>query len=267
MAQYIESIISYFDILGFKNLVARSPDPENVARKLRALKRHSATDAEIAELYGSTFTNFSDLVLRTVPVQPHPETGAVGTLFWELVDLVHVQGELIRDGVLLRGAVTVGQIYVQDGISFGPGLIRAYELESTVALYPRVIADPVIFKKLRLTPSLGAHDYEEDIKYLRQVLSQDNDGIWYLDYLRAFEAEADSPKAYLQLLCDHRDLIVNALNDVAELNSVAVKYGWLVNYHNRWIGRLNEAFAAQFGQDKKELFVFPDTPVLPSLVP
>jgi hypothetical protein len=265
MAQYTESIISYFDILGFKNLVARTPDPEEIARKVRALKRHSATDAEIAELYGSTFTNFSDLVLRTVPVQQDVETGAVGTLFWELVDLVHVQGELIRDGVLLRGAVTVGEIYVQDGISFGPGLIRAYELESTVALYPRVIADPVIFEKLQLTPSLGAHSYEEDIQYLRQVLSKDNDGVWYLDYLRAFEAEADSPRAYLQLLCDHRDLIVNALSDVATLNSIAVKYGWLVNYHNRSIIRMKDSFFAHLGQDKKHLLVVPDTPVLPSL--
>lgn len=266
MAQYTESIISYFDILGFKNLVARSPNPEDVARKLRALRHHSSTDAEISELYGTTFTNFSDLILRTVPVQPHVETGAAGTLFSELVDLVHVQGELIRDGVLLRGAVTVGQIYVQDGISFGPGLIRAYELESTVALYPRVIADPVIFEKLRLKPSLGAHSYEEDIRYLRQVLTKDNDGIWYLDYLRAFETEADSPIRYLQLLSDHRDLIVNALNDVAELNSVAVKYGWLVNYHNRRIGRLGDAFVAQHGHDKKDLFVSSDTPALPSLV-
>src|ERR1700734_3254725 len=125
MAQYTESIITYFDILGFKALVARSADPEEVARKLRALKRHSNMDEEISELYGSTFTNFSDLVLRTVPVQQNLHITGRGTLFWELLDLVHVQAELIKSKVLLRGALTIGDIYVRDGITFGPGLIRA----------------------------------------------------------------------------------------------------------------------------------------------
>jgi hypothetical protein len=265
MAQYTESIISYFDILGFKTIVDKSIDPEEVARKLRALRRHSATDGDMAELYGSTFTNFSDLVLRTVPVH-QTKTGGGGSLFWEIIDLVHVQGELIRSGVLLRGALTIGEIFIQDGIVFGPGLIRAYELESKVALYPRVIVDPVVFEKLKTLPSLSAHSYDEEIGYLRQVLSKDNDGIWYIDYLRAFEAEADSPSKYVALLGSHRDLITKGLENIPHLDSVASKYGWLVNYHNRLIGGFNDDYLKSLGHDKKDLFVLVKSAALPSIL-
>ena len=101
MAQYTKSLVSYFDILGFRKIVAEAPSPEYVASKLQALARFSSPDNTIGETFGNTFTNFSDLVLRTVPVDPNSQLrGGEGLLYWELLDLVHVQAELIADGVL-----------------------------------------------------------------------------------------------------------------------------------------------------------------------
>ncbi len=44
-------------------------------------------------------------------------------------------------GFLLRGGITVGQIIHDDECVFGPGLNRAYELESKIATYPRFVLD------------------------------------------------------------------------------------------------------------------------------
>jgi hypothetical protein len=153
MAEYTKSIVSYFDTLGFRRIVENSSSPEHVAQKLKALARFSSPSPDIIDMFGNTFTNFSDLVLRTTPITSNSilREGA-GLLYWELMDLVHVQAELIAQGVLLRGSITVGDIFMHEEIVFGPALIRAYELESTVATAPRVIIDPDVFRLLEQYP-------------------------------------------------------------------------------------------------------------------
>jgi hypothetical protein len=64
-----------------------------------------------------------------------------GLLCWELLDLVHAQPELVREAVLLRSGLTIGNVFVDNAITFGPALIRAFELENDVAVSPRVIVD------------------------------------------------------------------------------------------------------------------------------
>ncbi len=51
--------------------------------------------------------------------------------------------QLLQGGVLLRGAIAEGLLVHEDNLVFGPGLIRAYELESRTAQFPRVILDSV----------------------------------------------------------------------------------------------------------------------------
>jgi hypothetical protein len=267
MAQYTKSLVSYFDILGFRKIVAEAPSPEYVASKLQALARFSSPDNTIAETFGNTFTNFSDLVLRTVPVDPNSQLrGGEGLLYWELLDLVHVQAELIADGVLLRGSITFGDIFIDEKTVFGPALIRAYELEDQVAIAPRVIVDPKVFAFLEKYPALRGHDVEDEMQYLCRVLRKDNDGVWFIDYLRAFATEANDQAAYLRFLKAHRQLILDRLPEFEQLTSVLAKYGWLVNYHNVWVSGLNDDALEKLGATKETLFVPDDvTALLPSI--
>ncbi len=265
MAQYTTSIISYFDVLGFRALIASDQNAESVAQKLRALRRHSETDADIAQMQGSTFTNFSDLVLRTIPLHQRNGSTQEHLLFMELLDLVHIQADLIRSEVLLRGALTIGQIYASGDVTFGPGLVRAYELESTVALYPRVIIDPEVFETLRDNPALRTQSYENEVRDMLQLISQGSDGVWFIDYLRAIESELDHPADYLELLKEHRDLITSKISDVSGLDSVASKFGWLRSYHNSHIGTLDDKRLRSSGCEKKDLLVSTESEALPML--
>jgi hypothetical protein len=268
MAEYTKSIVSYFDILGFRRIVEESSSPEHVAQKLKALARFSSPSPDIMDMFGNTFTNFSDLVLRTTPIASNsPLREGAGLLYWELMDLVHVQAELVAQGVLLRGSITVGDIFIREEIVFGPALIRAYELESKVATAPRVIIDPEVFRSLEQYPSLRGHEIEDEMQYLCRVLKKDSDGVWFIDYLRAFESEANDWAAYLRFLKAHKQLIVNQLLQVKQLDSILTKYGWLTSYHNNWVMTLNDDHLDQLGESKEKLLV-PDnfTPLLPSIL-
>lgn len=266
MAEYTKSLVSYFDILGFRKIVAEL-SPDQVASKLQALARSSSPGSAIAETFGNTFTNFSDLVLRTVPVEPNSRLqGEEGLLYCELLELGFVQAELITDGVLLRGSITFGDIFIDDKTVFGPALIRAYELEDQVAIAPRVIVDPEVFPLLEQYPVLRRHAVEDEMQYLCHLLKKDTDGVWFIDYLRIMAAQADDQAAYLRFLKAHRQLILDRLSEFRQLNSVLTKYGWLVNYHNTWVNGLNDDALSKLGASKETLLVPDDTtPLLPSI--
>lgn len=42
----------------------------------------------------------------------------------------------------VRGGITVGNLYMDDIFVWGTGLLRAYELESKIAITPRIVIDP-----------------------------------------------------------------------------------------------------------------------------
>src|SRR5260370_5397384 len=51
------------------------------------------------------------------------------------------------NGFLMRGGVTVGDVIHEDEAVFGPGLNRAYYLESKIATYPRIMLDPLCMEE------------------------------------------------------------------------------------------------------------------------
>lgn len=80
---------------------------------------------------------------------------------------------------LFRGGATVGSLFIDSVMVWGNALLRATDLESDVAVYPRVVADASLLELLAQDPdtAFGAGKYG---------LSTDADGKYYLDYLGAY---------------------------------------------------------------------------------
>jgi hypothetical protein len=256
---YRESIITYFDVLGFKAMV-RDKSPREVERALRYMLRISKPDAATAGDWEQEFRNFSDLVIRTVPLDSEANReDRVGIFFAELIDIVHAQANCAADGVLLRGSMTLGDIYVGETV-YGPGLIKAYELESTVAKYPRIIVDPGLLTAFRREAALQQDgvDFKRQDREVRQVLKQDTDGVWFVDYLRAFMfSELDPPDdgAFIQ---QHSSIVRDLYEGCTRLDDIAVKAGWLANYHNTVVHELHGRWLAERGLKRADLLVKTD---------
>jgi hypothetical protein len=80
---------------------------------------------------------------------------------------------------LIRGAVTSGPLYHSGGIVFGQGLVKAYEMESQMAKYPRIIVDD----NLLIGTTVGS-DSEAS-------MFPDTDGRWCIDYMTAYLESLD----------------------------------------------------------------------------
>jgi hypothetical protein len=256
-AQYQKSLLTYFDILGFREMVATAADPEQVASRLRVFSRLSQPERGEMEKWQHTFSHFSDLAVRNVPIKAREELGVEqGLLYWELLDLAYIQSHLAEDGILIRGATTVGDIYVDERLIFGPALIRAYELERGVASYPRIILDSRVLDRLADSPELCIPGVADQMKSLCTVLARDNDGTWFVDYLQATMHElASKPTAYGKFLRRHRDVVRKAAAKFPELCSPAAKIGWLISYHNRTVGTLPFDAIRKYEIEKQDLMV------------
>lgn len=54
----------------------------------------------------------------------------------------------MEEGILIRGAITIGNLYHKSGVILGKGMIEAYHLELKSAVYPRIILSKTLIKEL-----------------------------------------------------------------------------------------------------------------------
>ena len=56
----------------------------------------------------------------------------------------------LQNGVLVRGGITIGELFINENFVLGNALVRAYKLESQIAIYPRIVLDFDVFGWLSL---------------------------------------------------------------------------------------------------------------------
>jgi hypothetical protein len=224
--------VTYIDVLGFRELV-KNKSAGDISQIIRRLKEVTLPNKEVGEMYEETHQTFSDLIVHTVPIDSSVNKSArLGLVYLQILKLVHAQSELIGDGVIVRGAVTVGNLVKSYNVLYGPALIRAYDLEREYARSPRIILDPHLFDMIRQNPLLRAHDFESEALELNQLLKRDDSGLQFIDYLGAIESELDDPEDYPDLLFSHKELIEKGLEDHQSNLGVLSKFFWLRHYHN-----------------------------------
>lgn len=234
---YVESLVTFVDILGFRQLVASDHSGEST---LRAVLRVGQFGTEDLFGYGEArrrhALRFSDSVVRVTPM-PHGSGWESDReiLLHELEELTYMQGELLAEGILIRGGVAAGPAYSDEAGAFGPAFIDAYLLESQHASYPRIVIHPSLTQSHGSRVGSAWSIFADDRVPLTSVAS---DGFHFLDYLRNFprEMHTDPPRQVKEIaesyMPDRKRLIDEQLKKHDVLSSVRAKYVWLGRYHN-----------------------------------
>lgn len=261
---YKQAVITFIDILGFKHLI-NTGTFKDVSNKLKTIRRLSDVDDQAdGESFEPKVIQFSDSIIRIRPLESKAnKESRYGLMFYEMLDLVHMQGELINHGVCVRGGVSIGDVHFDDQTLFGPGFVRAYELESVYANFPRIVVDPALIQQLQKDKRLvSTHNaLADEFAYITKNIRRENDGIYFIDYLRSFQTEIDEPDDIPVFLRNHKELIVQNVGGVTQLNPVSAKYLWLASYHNSVIREFEEEF---WKREELEI-TFKEVPMLQSV--
>lgn len=242
--EYSRTLVSYIDILGFAGLIEKSrEDPSQIAELqdlVVAMKTiasqggrvHRGADDQIERIFDSF--NFSDLIVRSTRLVDHASVGAI--VDWELFYLAEHQFFFASQGVLMRGGISMGSLFVgaEKNIVFGPALVKSYKLESEYAIFPRIVIDR------DLIADAESHGY---IEHFRDYIQRGEDGAYFIDYLFGVSLTdfmfSDASKAEANIEA-HRRMIESVIaGDMKQRDErIKQKYLWLALYHNSAVKRL-----------------------------
>lgn len=176
--RYERRLILFIDFLGFKEHVDRTTtDPEYLTRLIDAMNLVGKIGKGLEELHRSqAITQFSDCIVASYRIT---EASAVFDLLSEVALCVI---ELAWKGFLVRGGVTVGDLYHTKSHIVGPAMVEAYRLESKVAEYPRIVIDHKVVAVARQSHRDG-HTPDDEERYVRDFMTKDDDGQFFFDYV------------------------------------------------------------------------------------
>ncbi len=177
MPAYGKRLILFLDILGFSEIVAQSAKKPDALRSLLAaidvileFGKGSIGGSKRASQYSDSFV---------VSYRFTEESAA-----FDLVnDVALLVIELAFLGFLVRGAITIGELIHTKRYLVGPAMVKAYEMESMQAVYPRVLIDPVVLKLARKYHA-SQNSPREEAGFVRDFMTKDpTDGRFYYDYV------------------------------------------------------------------------------------
>lgn len=234
---YEHAIVTFLDILGFKNMVIKRPAGD-VAAALERLQESVnesvltlATGRKRAEAVSPPRVHsFSDNVVRVRPITS-PQAFAQ-EFIQEISELGRIQASLAGDGIFIRGGIAVDSIVSNESVVFGKGLIRAYEIESKVANSPRIVVDPGAISQFREREDIAVTRMRKDISVMKRLIRQGDDGLWYVDYIRTALDQISSDTAAKTYLKKHRKHIVEVAMPLESDSDLLPKFMWLARYYN-----------------------------------
>jgi hypothetical protein len=181
--------------------------------------------------------NFSDLIVNVLPFEEYKAHEYFYPIFEFLRLLGFYQWEMVQQGIFVRGGITIGDIYTDEGVIFGPALVRAYELESQLARWPILSIDPVTFDEIKVAASeflsfrTRANDNvvgaEMGVHQLGLLMRKTDDGTPFLDYLECLAYEDTTTGDLPFYFNDHKNRVLLAYEKYKHY-----KYEFVAQYHD-----------------------------------
>lgn len=218
-----ECIVGFIDILGSSAAIADDADASlNVVHQAYKNSIDFFDDLFGGNKFQPSIKIFSDNIVVSVA---YGEERFKRSAFLAVAMMsAIIQVEFLKKGWLTRGGITSGNFFADDVMVWGTALVRAYTLESTIAIYPRVIIDPILIGDLHLAIQPDTH--------CSTWIRKDKDSLFYVEFLNRCLKHADF--FALGLL----QIIEKKLSQYHGNTKVCQKWLWLSAYLNERLPEL-----------------------------
>lgn len=217
--KFDEYIIAYIDFLGIKKKILSNETSFESLRILQFIlsnaQKKAAYITETNTLDDFSIKVFSDNVVIAQKVNKERLCDQLISIV-NLVSLIQFEA-FFQFNFPLRGGITVGELYIDNSIVWGTGLIDAYYMESSVANYPRVLVSKQVLDVYEKSDSKSLNLYA--------LIKQDFDGIWFVDFFTAAPNLSLIPEISASL----RDKALSSKNDIREKQ----KLNWIIFQFNQ----------------------------------
>jgi len=220
-----ECIVAFIDILGSSEMIK-----EDAQKSLEIV--HGAYTESI-DLFRRIFGEngklpsvkiFSDNIIVAVP----RKNNSIQTAFTAVAMMsAIIQVQFLKHGLLTRGAICSGSYFADNMMVWGTALVNTYKLESTIAIYPRVIIDPELVGELKLT-------YPDSSLRAKEWVVQDEDQLFIVN---CFHKALKERELFIVSLFD---LVEKMIAENHDKIKICQKWLWFSNYLQKRLTALSE---------------------------
>lgn len=228
--KYTKKVIAFLDIMGFKSIINKTTNNSSFCEllisnliELKGMENKKSLMGTGRIEEGKNVTVFSDSIVISYDLSLHNAIDKI------IFDIIIMQIDLIAMGLLLRGGVTIGDVFHEGGVVLGPAMNRAYEIESKLSIYPRIMVDPILVKYACENTDSNDIGRRAENNILRFLAPCEN-SYYFTDFL---SMDTELGYEYGRFLRDVKKLIDDGVN--SENLSVRSKYLWLKNYYDETI--------------------------------
>ena len=242
--EYTDKLVCFIDILGFKKLIDESVtdsqkldslyqilsrlNPDDLKKKLlgntltwgfngneAGLAKYDLNDKLISDLnddWPLEITQFSDSFVISCPAD---NAGSI-CLFLDCIE--YLKNAFFSQEIILRGGVSVGKLIHQSNKSvlFGPAMNEAYYLESTLAIYPRIVIS---------TEAYGVLDNElHGNSKFQKLIGDSFDGHKFFDLVSLFDTNCQLNHLALKTFLELKN---------SSYPKVDAKYNYIIQRYNK----------------------------------
>lgn len=230
---YKRYAIAYMDILGTKEAI-KSLNPKDLIRRFNNVfligKAIVKNDIFSKNPKSAKVKIFSDNIC--IAVEINDKKDELIKLAWLAENCRTFQSHVFKNygNFLIRGGITIGDLYIDDTFVLGPGLIDAYKLESQNAKFPRIIVDERYAEKAMLYLKDACSRINEGKG--KCAIIEDDDGVCFLDYLEPNQYGVDKSIDTTYEWIKQDEEILNIILSSAT-GCPKDKSDWLKKYHQR----------------------------------
>lgn len=219
-------IIAYIDFLGMKQKMKKTSSYESLQILKFLMQGTQVTANYISNINAIEEFNikiFSDNIVIAQKINEEKLCEQIVSTI-NLVAAIQFHA-LLQFDFWLRGGITIGELYIDDSVVWGLGLIEAYSIENNLANYPRVVISKKIFDA-----------YEECDKKsfnLCALVKEDFDGLCFVDFWIAAPNLDNIPMIA-------KFLEENAKQYIDEDDRVKQKINWVIAYFNSYCSKFKD---------------------------
>ena len=231
--EYTDKVVAFIDILGFKKIITSDKYSEDsISFMLRSMKEvYEYDNYHNSSTIKPFLSVFSDNIFISYNLSEYPEN----EIFEDLIQRTSImQAVLFSHGIFVRGGITKGKMIHNERECFGPAIVRAVELESKIAIYPRIVFDN----------NLEIEKILQNSKF-KCVIEESEIGMKYLNFFSFLNMDRLTPIMDIDTTSffSIRDILYKKLSEITDKDSEnRPKIVWMIKKWNSFINEIIKSF-------------------------
>ena len=227
-----QHIVAFLDFLGASDKMRDCKRNDKFLQDINAIYQHAKISKDVNPQLKIKIFSDNIVIAEEIPESDNPNK--VADTYWSVENFSSLlYTAAMVTGNFMRGAISMGLPYIDDTLVYGEALLNAYNGESKIANYPRIVIDKTIFVNAKMDDMWKTFNPPDK----ENMILRDMDGELYLNPFWGIPKVSEhNRKREEQFLAYVAETIIKEYKELFSKSKKTVfpKYHWLADQFNEY---------------------------------